>query len=94
MRETELQEWPSESRDMNPLKEAQVSQRNAIIQACIDELPDLYRSVLNQFYWLERSVDEIAESLAVPGNTVKSYLHRARHRLNVALKRRGIDDER
>jgi len=43
------------------------------------------------YYWLDASVDEIAELLAVPSGTVKSYLSRARQRLRQRAKAEGIE---
>jgi RNA polymerase sigma-70 factor (ECF subfamily) len=56
----------------------------------IDELPDLYRTVVHLHYWMGGTVEEIAAMLGAPGGTVKSYLHRARRRLAESLRGRGI----
>jgi RNA polymerase sigma-70 factor (ECF subfamily) len=53
-------------------------ERQHLVAQLLEELPDLYRAVINMYYWLECPVDEIAESLCVPAGTVKSYLSRAR----------------
>ena len=42
-------------------------------------------------YWLDATVDEIAELLAVPSGTVKSYLSRARARLRTHAQALGIE---
>lgn len=44
-------------------------------------LPENYRQVVSLYYLEECSVDEVAEMLDMPTNTVKSLLHRARKRL-------------
>ena len=49
----------------------------------MDQLPDVYRSVIYLHYWLECSMDEIGDLLGVAPGTVKSYLHRGRQRLYV-----------
>lgn len=65
--------------------------RRRAVLACIDELPDVYQSALRLHYWLGASMNDIAEMLDVPENTVKSYLHRARRLLHARLTERGID---
>jgi len=41
------------------------------------------------YYWMDQSIDEIAQGLGVPGGTVKSYLARARQRLRERAKTLG-----
>lgn len=53
-------------------------EREAQVRQAVDELPDLYRSAVLLFYWLDCDVQEIAERLGVASGTVKSYLFRAR----------------
>jgi RNA polymerase sigma-70 factor (ECF subfamily) len=60
---------------------------------CVGELPDLYRSVIHLHYWMGCGIGEIAEYLGAPPGTVKSYLYRARRRLEQRLAERGVVDE-
>ena len=76
-----------------PEKQMEEAQRDKAIEECIQTLPELYQSALRQYYWLGTSVGEIAELLAVPENTVKSYLHRARKLLYGMLKERGLSSD-
>ena len=64
----------------------------SVIEACLAELPDLYRSVLHQHYWLGMTVSEIGELLGAPEGTVKSYMHRARARVHALLAKKGLSD--
>lgn len=57
----------------------------------IGGLPEKQRLAVTLYYLEERSVDEVAEMLAMPVNTVKTHLHRARARLATAL---GADESR
>lgn len=51
----------------------------------VDALPARQRQVVVLFYQDDRSVEEVADMLGMPVNTVKTHLHRARARLASAL---------
>jgi RNA polymerase sigma-70 factor (ECF subfamily) len=68
------------------------ARRDRALAQCVAELPEVYQSALRLHYWMGSSIDEIATLLAVPENTVKSYLHRARRLLHVRLEQRGFGD--
>ncbi len=55
------------------------------IREAIGKLPDHHRSVVVLRYLQDFSYNEIAESLNLPLNTVKSYLFRARQQLQTLL---------
>lgn len=55
------------------------------IQEAIDQLPEHHRAVVVLRYIQDFSYKEIAESLDLPLNTVKSYLFRARKQLQTLL---------
>lgn len=55
------------------------------IREAIDRLPEHHRSVVVLRYLQDFSYNEIAESLDLPLNTVKSYLYRARQQLQSLL---------
>ncbi|HWC65784.1 MAG TPA: RNA polymerase sigma factor [Thermoanaerobaculia bacterium] len=59
------------------------------VAAAVEELPDLYRTVLLLHYWAGCGVAEIGELLQAPEGTVKSYLARGRERLRAALGKGG-----
>ncbi len=81
---------PADGERANPFAAAAESERRRAVAAALDELPDMYRSVLNLYYWMEHSIAEIAELLGVSEGTVKSYLHRARQTLEAHLRKRGL----
>ncbi|OUM97252.1 MAG: RNA polymerase subunit sigma [Paenibacillaceae bacterium ZCTH02-B3] len=56
------------------------------IREAIGKLPDHHRTVVVLRYLQDFSYGEIAESLNLPLNTVKSYLFRARQQLQVLLQ--------
>jgi RNA polymerase sigma factor (sigma-70 family) len=56
------------------------------IYEAIDKLPEHHRSVVVLRYIEDFSYNEIAESLNLPINTVKSYLFRARKQMQIILQ--------
>jgi RNA polymerase sigma factor (sigma-70 family) len=56
------------------------------IQKAIHLLPDAHRTVIILRYMHDFSYNEIAESLNLPLNTIKSYLYRARQQLQTLLR--------
>jgi len=53
---------------------------------CVQRLPEIQRDVILLFYFQEQSVDDVAQMLGLPANTVKSHLRRARQALAGMLK--------
>lgn len=56
------------------------------IREAIDKLPEHHRAVVVLRYLQDFSYNEIADSLDLPLNTVKSYLFRARQQLQTLLQ--------
>ena len=56
------------------------------IREAIEKLPEHHRSVVVLRYLQDLSYNEIAETLDLPLNTVKSYLFRARRQLQTLLQ--------
>lgn len=56
------------------------------LNRAIEQLPEQHRAVVVLRYLHEFSYDEIAESLDLPLNTVKSYLYRSRQQLQILLQ--------
>lgn len=61
------------------------SERKAIVQNAIHNLPDKYRKVIQMRHMEELSYDEIASELDLPLGTVKAHIFRARELLYKAL---------
>ena len=51
----------------------------------IESLPEKQRQAVTLYYLDERTVEEVAEMMGLPANTVKTHLHRARASLAAAL---------
>jgi RNA polymerase sigma-70 factor (ECF subfamily) len=71
-----------------PDRDVVTGQRNAILSAAIDDLPEKYNKVIVMRHQQELSYDEIAEKLDLPLGTVKAHIFRARALLNKALRDR------
>lgn len=65
----------------DPQRRASDGQRDAIVAAAVESLPDAYRTIVYLHYWNDVPVGDIAEMLDMPAGTIKSYLFRARERL-------------
>jgi RNA polymerase sigma-70 factor, ECF subfamily len=64
----------------------QASEMRRLIQAAIDDLPPKYRAAMMLRHNQGMSLEEIAEALSLPLNTVKVHLHRARVHLRDRLE--------
>ena len=77
---------------LDPRARLEAARRDQALADCMTELPEVYQSALRLHYWMGEGLAEIAPLLGVAENTVKSYLHRARHLLYEMLKERGFED--
>ncbi len=59
------------------------------LRRSIEALPEKQRQAITLYYLDERPVEEVAEMMGLPANTVKTHLHRARARLASALAAEG-----
>jgi len=73
------------SPDASPLAEVLDRERFARVQAAVETLPEVYRTLVRLHYWLGCPLLEIQEITGIPEGTVKSYLARARKRLERRL---------
>jgi RNA polymerase sigma-70 factor, ECF subfamily len=65
----------------------QRAQTRATVRACIEQLPDQYRTVLVLRDIEEHSTQEVADILATTQSAVKVRLHRARQALSTLLRK-------
>jgi RNA polymerase sigma-70 factor (ECF subfamily) len=69
----------------------QKQDKGAALKAAIDKLSAEHREVIDLVYYHEKSVEEVAEILAIPAATVKTRMFYARKKLSELLKAAGID---
>jgi RNA polymerase sigma-70 factor (ECF subfamily) len=67
-------------------------QRARMLETLLSKLPETQRAVVTLFYYEERSVNEVAETLDMPTGTVKTHLSRARAALRAAWPRENGGD--
>ena len=65
--------------------------RSAIVERLLSKLSPLHREVLDLVYYHEKSVDEVAQIVGAPANTVKTRMFYARKRMESLLKATGLD---
>jgi len=58
---------------------------DAGLRRAVEALPEKQRLAITLYYLDERPVEEVAEMMGLPANTVKTHLHRARASLAAAL---------
>ena len=67
-----------------------IKHRAEILRNCLTRLPPRHREIIDLVYYHEKSVQEAADILGVPGNTVKTRMFHARKKLSELLEARGV----
>jgi RNA polymerase sigma-70 factor (ECF subfamily) len=62
-----------------------------ILRKCIETLTPEHREIIDLVYYHEKSVEEVAEIVGIPENTVKTRMFYARKKLAESLKAAGIE---
>jgi RNA polymerase sigma-70 factor (ECF subfamily) len=65
--------------------------KSAVIRKCLVHLSAEHREIIDLVYYHEKSVEEVAEIVGIPENTVKTRMFYARKRLADLLKAAGIE---
>ena len=74
-----------------PEQAMQKTDKAEILRACLDGLSVEHREIVDLVYYHEKSVEEVAEIVGIPANTVKTRMFYARKRLSELLKAAGVD---
>jgi RNA polymerase sigma-70 factor, ECF subfamily len=67
------------------------SQRASVLQDCLTQLSPAHREIVDLVYYHEKSVEEVAEIISVPANTVKTRMFYARKRIGELMAAKGIN---
>jgi len=65
--------------------------KGEILRKCLTALSPEHREIIDLVYYHEKSVEEVAEIVKIPENTVKTRMFYARKRLSELLKAAGVD---
>jgi RNA polymerase sigma-70 factor, ECF subfamily len=65
--------------------------KSALIRKCLTGLSAEHREIIDLVYYHEKSVEEVAEIVGIPENTVKTRMFYARKKLAELLKAEGIE---
>jgi RNA polymerase sigma-70 factor (ECF subfamily) len=75
----------------NPEVAVQKSERSEILRDCLKQLSPAHREIIDLVYYHERTIDDVAEIIGVPQNTVKTRMFYARKRIGELLAARGLE---
>jgi len=75
----------------DPEVAAQKKDKSAVLQKCLMSLSPEHREIIDLVYYHERSVEDVARIVGIPGNTVKTRMFYARKRLGELLKAAGVE---
>ena len=64
---------------------------SAALRKCLTALSAEHREIVDLVYYHEKSVEEVAEIVGIPENTVKTRLFYARKKLAELLKAAGVE---
>jgi RNA polymerase sigma-70 factor, ECF subfamily len=67
--------------------------RSAVIRKCLTGLSAEHREIIDLVYYHEKSVEEVAEIVGIPENTVKTRMFYARKKMAEMLKAAGIEKD-
>jgi len=74
----------------NAEAEMHKKQQRAVLFDCISKLTPSHREIVDLVYYHGKSIDEVAEIVGVPRNTVKSRMFYARQQLKGLLAAKGV----
>jgi RNA polymerase sigma-70 factor (ECF subfamily) len=66
-------------------------QRSQILQDCLAQLSPAHREIIDLVYYHEKSIEEVADIIGVPQNTVKTRMFYARKRIGELISSKGLD---
>ena len=65
--------------------------KGKVLRQCLSKLSPEHREIIDLVYYHEKSIEEVAEIVKIPENTVKTRMFYARKRLGELLKAAGVE---
>ncbi len=78
----------------DPEAEMRKNENETILRRCLNALSAEHGEMIDLVYYQQKSINEIAEILGIPVNTVKTRMFYARKRLGMLLEAAGLDHSR
>jgi RNA polymerase sigma-70 factor (ECF subfamily) len=75
----------------NPEVALQKKDKSAVLRQCLEKLSPEHKEIIDLVYYHEKSVEEVAEIVGIPENTVKTRMFSARKKLSELLQAAGIE---
>ena len=75
----------------NPEVSLQKKDKSAVLRQCLEKLSPEHREIIDLVYYHEKSVEEVAEIVKIPENTVKTRMFYARKKLAELLQAAGVE---
>jgi RNA polymerase sigma-70 factor, ECF subfamily len=75
----------------DPEVAVQKKDKSEVLRKAIAHLSPEHREIIDLVYYHEKSIEEVAEIVGIPENTVKTRMFYARKRLSELLKAAGVD---
>jgi RNA polymerase sigma-70 factor, ECF subfamily len=69
----------------------QKKDKGEVLRTCLSALSPEHREIIDLVYYHEKSVEEVAEIVGIPENTVKTRMFYARKKLAEMLKSAGVE---
>lgn len=76
---------------LDPEAEIRERDRGTILRRCLSALSPDHGEMIDLVYYQQKSINEIAEILEIPANTVKTRMFYARRRLATLLEQAGFE---
>ena len=75
----------------NPEVALEKKDKSAVLRQCLEKLSPEHREIIDLVYYHEKSVEEVAEIVGIPENTVKTRMFYARKKLAELLQAAGVE---
>ena len=75
----------------NPEVALEKKDKSAVLRQCLQKLSPEHREIIDLVYYHEKSVEEVAEIVKIPENTVKTRMFYARKKLAELLQAAGVE---